>query len=85
MFRPGSPVFTGKSGFGIVGIGYGMARGGGKIGYEPGRLRGGRNGDNGFRGASKEIGAAFEWEARRALLLVEALGVALLRSLGCVA
>ena len=40
VFRPGSPFFTGKSGFGIVGIGYGMARGGGKIGYEPGRFRG---------------------------------------------
>ena len=32
VVRPGSPGFTGKSVFGIVGIGYGMARGGGKIG-----------------------------------------------------
>jgi len=32
VLRPGSPFFTGKSGFGVVGIGFGMARGGGKIG-----------------------------------------------------
>ena len=37
---PGSPFFTGKSGFGVVGVGFGMARGGRKIGYEPGRFWG---------------------------------------------
>ena len=48
VFRPGSRVFSGKSGFGIVGIGYGMAHGGGKIGYEPGRFRGCEIGISGF-------------------------------------
>ena len=32
VLRPESPFFTGKSGFWVVGIGFGMARGGGKIG-----------------------------------------------------